>query len=114
MSNTHTTCNTVAVLEPADTPIFDEFAEHFRTIPTRDELDHHFRTLPVDIAPRPATIDAQIVEVRDVPTHDTTADDLVVETKASKAESALWCAALAASIGAIVWLNNLLEATAIA
>ncbi|MGU3587467.1 hypothetical protein ACLBYD_30550 [Rhodococcus sp. C26F] len=124
MSNTNLTRTTVAVLEPGDTPIFDELTEHFFTTPVGtayifttpafDELDRHFHTIPIDIALAPDTIDAQIVDVRDVPAHDTNADEPPTASKASKAEVVLWSTALGATAGTIVWLNNLLNATAIA
>jgi len=91
MSNTNLTRNSVAVLEPVDTPIFDELTAHFFTTPVD--------TSCIFSAPITNYVEAPVVNVQDTE-HAT--DDIVDGPTGS--ETWLWILALGAVITTVVYL----------
>ncbi|BDB62393.1 hypothetical protein [Rhodococcus sp. RDE2] len=92
MSNTNTTRNSVAVLEPVDTPIFDELTAHFFTTPVD--------TSAIFSAPTTTRyIEAPVVDVTDTEL----VTDIIIDGPTGT-ETWLWVLALGAIITAIGYL----------
>ncbi|APE11046.1 MULTISPECIES: hypothetical protein [unclassified Rhodococcus (in: high G+C Gram-positive bacteria)] len=92
MSSTNITRPNVAVLEPVDTPIFDELTAHFFTTPVDTA---YFFTTPA----KSDVLDAQVVDVNDTEL----VEDVIVDGPTG-IEMWLWILALSAVICGIGFL----------